>query len=179
MNDKNENDIMEDSLNLVANLPLTVQHFYREINLHDKQLHKYKKKLHKCYKKMLKYDMSIKVSKIEKRIRKALKGKIQASSLLNQAVQSAKNAIQNKIYPIREELGLDIEQYVAKSPIKTPDFHSDSLYCMCNEKSFGDMICCDNVNCKIGWFHFVCVGLTTAPKGKWFCSECKANKKNK
>ena len=26
--------------------------------------------------------------------------------------------------------------------------------------------------CPIEWFHFGCVGLTTKPKGKWFCSRC-------
>jgi inhibitor of growth protein 3 len=24
------------------------------------------------------------------------------------------------------------------------------------------------------WFHYPCVGMSEAPKGKWFCPECTA-----
>lgn len=176
MNNKNENDIMEDSLNLVANLPLTVQHFLKEICIYEKQLTKYTKKINRNYKKMLRYSTPLKIKKIEKRIRRAIKGKIKAARLLQQTITTSRNAIRNKIYPIREELGLDIELYVPEPINKTPDIDSDLLYCVCNEKSYGDMICCDDSSCRIGWFHFACVGLKKAPKGKWFCEECK--KKN-
>lgn len=47
-------------------------------------------------------------------------------------------------------------------------------YCFCNEMSYGDMIACDNPNCRREWFHYPCVGIITPPKGKWFCSECAA-----
>uniref|UniRef100_A0A0N4X5L6 PHD-type domain-containing protein n=1 Tax=Haemonchus placei TaxID=6290 RepID=A0A0N4X5L6_HAEPC len=39
--------------------------------------------------------------------------------------------------------------------------------------SFGEMIGCDNEKCEIEWFHFECIGLTTKPKGKWFCPNCR------
>uniref|UniRef100_A0A0R3PRD3 PHD-type domain-containing protein n=1 Tax=Angiostrongylus costaricensis TaxID=334426 RepID=A0A0R3PRD3_ANGCS len=39
--------------------------------------------------------------------------------------------------------------------------------------SFGEMIGCDNDKCEIEWFHFECIGLTTKPKGKWFCPNCR------
>ena len=26
--------------------------------------------------------------------------------------------------------------------------------------------------CETQWFHFVCVGLNSAPKGKWYCQKC-------
>ena len=31
-------------------------------------------------------------------------------------------------------------------------------------------------NCEIKWFHFNCLKITTAPKGKWFCPDCRKNK---
>ena len=34
------------------------------------------------------------------------------------------------------------------------------------------MIACDNSRCSVQWFHFLCVGLNSAPKGKWFCPLC-------
>lgn len=40
------------------------------------------------------------------------------------------------------------------------------------------MILCDNDLCPIEWFHFVCVSLTTKPKGKWFCPKCRGDRPN-
>ena len=54
-----------------------------------------------------------------------------------------------------------------------------NLYCFCQRMSFGDMIECDNPKCKYQWFHFECLGITSAPKGKWYCPECKKMKKRK
>ncbi|XP_035546114.1 uncharacterized protein LOC118348476 [Juglans regia] len=39
--------------------------------------------------------------------------------------------------------------------------------CLCNQVSYGEMVACDNPNCKIEWFHFGCVGLKEQLKGKW------------
>lgn len=36
------------------------------------------------------------------------------------------------------------------------------------------MICCDNEDCSIKWFHLRCVGLDTIPDGSWYCPNCKA-----
>ena len=35
------------------------------------------------------------------------------------------------------------------------------------------MIACEHKDCPIEWFHFQCVGLSTAPSGEWFCEQCK------
>ena len=32
--------------------------------------------------------------------------------------------------------------------------------------SFGEMVMCDNKECKTEWFHFQCVGLTENPTGE-------------
>jgi len=50
---------------------------------------------------------------------------------------------------------------------------NEPTYCLCKRVSFGEMVGCDNPDCKVEWFHFECVGLTTSPKGKWMCPECK------
>ena len=39
-------------------------------------------------------------------------------------------------------------------------------FCYCRQISYGEMIGCDNPHCKIEWFHFECVGLTTETKPK-------------
>ncbi|KAB1218220.1 hypothetical protein CJ030_MR3G026100 [Morella rubra] len=49
---------------------------------------------------------------------------------------------------------------------------NEPTYCFCNQVSYGEMVACDNADCKIEWFHFGCVGLKEQPKGKWYCSDC-------
>ena len=53
------------------------------------------------------------------------------------------------------------------------------VYCLCKRPSFGNMIACDHSGCKTEWFHYSCVSITRAPKGKWVCSECKTLRKNR
>lgn len=54
----------------------------------------------------------------------------------------------------------------------------EPTYCHCHQVSYGDMICCDNDACKIEWFHFNCVSLTSKPKGKWYCPNCRGDRSN-
>jgi len=35
------------------------------------------------------------------------------------------------------------------------------------------------IQCPIEWFHFQCVGLTSKPKGKWYCPQCTTDKKQR
>lgn len=46
-------------------------------------------------------------------------------------------------------------------------------YCTCGRPSEGNMICCDDPDCEIQWYHFECVGIKEPPKGKWICSACR------
>ena len=51
---------------------------------------------------------------------------------------------------------------------------NEPVYCYCRRPFFGQMVGCDNDNCKLEWFHYECVGLKaddTAPD-EWFCKEC-------
>ena len=50
----------------------------------------------------------------------------------------------------------------------------EEKYCFCRQAEFGEMICCENDNCAIKWFHFQCVGLTNVPD-MWFCPECSSS----
>ncbi|CAN7987963.1 unnamed protein product, partial [Ixodes pacificus] len=56
---------------------------------------------------------------------------------------------------------------------------NEPTYCLCHQVSYGEMIGCDNPDCPIEWFHFTCVGLTSKPKGKWFCPKCSTDRKKK
>lgn len=49
-------------------------------------------------------------------------------------------------------------------------------YCYCHRVSFGKMIACENEACEGGeWFHFDCLKIKTAPRGKWWCKTCTEN----
>lgn len=68
------------------------------------------------------------------------------------------------------------EQEAAVAAAAVPDWVYDPnepRYCLCNQVSYGEMVGCDNPECPIEWFHYGCVGLTDAPKGKWFCPQCQ------
>jgi hypothetical protein len=56
----------------------------------------------------------------------------------------------------------------------------DTVYCVCQQGSYGEMIACDNAEKCVSneWFHYDCVGLSEPPKGTWFCPQCVAKKKN-
>ncbi|KZV66764.1 kinase-like protein [Peniophora sp. CONT] len=45
-------------------------------------------------------------------------------------------------------------------------------YCICGQDVNYDMVACDVRDCEKRWYHFICVGLTVLPDGKWVCDEC-------
>ena len=49
----------------------------------------------------------------------------------------------------------------------------NEVYCVCQKPESGRMIACDNPKCSIAWFHYKCVGIKRAPRGKWYCSQCR------
>lgn len=49
----------------------------------------------------------------------------------------------------------------------------EESFCYCRKGEFGRMVACDNPHCKVEWFHFKCVGLTSEPTGSWYCPDCK------
>jgi inhibitor of growth protein 4 len=48
----------------------------------------------------------------------------------------------------------------------------EQLYCVCHEISYGQMIACENNECKKEWFHLECVKLKEIPTGMWYCNDC-------
>jgi inhibitor of growth protein 3 len=52
------------------------------------------------------------------------------------------------------------------------DAQDDTKYCYCGEVSYGDMVACDNADCKGQWFHWKCAGITEEPEGEWLCRDC-------
>ncbi|XP_065894857.1 uncharacterized protein [Dysidea avara] len=71
---------------------------------------------------------------------------------------------------------------------RSNDVHNSSSsdeqegYCYCGKgEDYDNMICCDNKDCLIGWFHFSCLKMTKkdVPKGKYFCPDCHNQRSSK
>ena len=73
-----------------------------------------------------------------------------------------------------------LAQNVNNDDINTSERHEDEkLWCICKKPSSGEMIGCDNPDCKVEWFHFECMHIRRAPKGDWFCIECRSGNSTK
>ncbi|CCA68441.1 hypothetical protein PIIN_02305 [Serendipita indica DSM 11827] len=49
----------------------------------------------------------------------------------------------------------------------------DGPYCLCQEKSYGEMIGCDNgADCPYQWFHVACVKVQKPLPPTWYCDIC-------
>ena len=46
------------------------------------------------------------------------------------------------------------------------DDNSRRVYCKCRRPSFGYMIACEAPKCDVQWYHYSCVNITRAPRGK-------------
>ena len=53
------------------------------------------------------------------------------------------------------------------------DIATKKVFCYCRKPESDEMIGCDNEQCKMEWFHFKCLKLNKAPKGKWYCPDCR------
>ena len=56
---------------------------------------------------------------------------------------------------------------------------NEETCCYCNGPDEGKMICCDDEECAIQWFHVDCLKITSIPKGKWYCPDCRKTTKGK
>nr|KAF6452586.1 inhibitor of growth family member 4 [Molossus molossus] len=98
--------------------------------------------------------------------------------------EEAPKAAQKKLKLVRPspEYGMPSVTFGSVHPSDVLDMPVDPnepTYCLCHQVSYGEMIGCDNPDCSIEWFHFACVGLTTKPRGKWFCPRCSQERKKK
>ena len=69
------------------------------------------------------------------------------------------------------------EKGVVKIPeLIEEDFTEEDMeanWCYCGTPSYGNMVMCDNAKYTIKWFHFDCLRIRYAPRGKWYCPSCR------
>ncbi|KAL7739910.1 hypothetical protein ACLKA6_003388 [Drosophila palustris] len=108
-------------------------------------------------------------------------GSKKKKSKVNQEKETRKGGAQKKAADV-DDSEKESSHTAATHPSDVMDMPVDPnepTYCLCHQVSYGEMIGCDNPDCPIEWFHFACVGLTTKPKGKWFCPKCTQDRKKK
>lgn len=68
-------------------------------------------------------------------------------------------------------LVIELPKFVEQKAVQS----TERLYCHCRcpYDEVSEMIACDNSSCRVEWFHFDCVGITVAPKGNWYCPDCR------
>ena len=83
-----------------------------------------------------------------------------------------------KLHPVFPPSNVDntMEAVISKATqmIDDQEFLSEheQLWCICKNVASGEMIAQDSGNCEVEWFHFECVNVRRAPRGKWFCQTC-------
>lgn len=94
----------------------------------------------------------------------------QSSQLNSNAIKRATNINANKPKTkkrktTKKQSNIQIAQEtIDETILDDPD---ETTYCICQQISYGEMVCCENDACPIEWFHFSCVDLVSKPKGRW------------
>ncbi|KZT05572.1 uncharacterized protein LAESUDRAFT_726850 [Laetiporus sulphureus 93-53] len=102
-------------------------------------------------------------------------------SRLSQQVHTRQSPLRTR--RVTASVGLDAdedaegEEDLEEGAEEGGDAEDKELYCFCQKLSYGEMIGCDNPNCRYQWFHLNCVNLKPPLPENWFCEECTANMK--
>jgi hypothetical protein len=180
--------VLDELLTEVQTFPLDAQHYNKLIISSDRVFRLNSKKYSQLSKKILlklksKEKYLRKIEKREESVRECLRDKLTASSKIHGIVCAMRDSLRSKIVKADENFDFgvpsinNIPNVLRTGNRSAETSEAEPVYCICKQKSYGDMIGCDSSDCKIGWFHFPCVGLGAAPKGSWFCSECKKKRR--
>ncbi|WVW84846.1 hypothetical protein I302_106881 [Kwoniella bestiolae CBS 10118] len=71
-----------------------------------------------------------------------------------------------------EDLDAEGEVDTAENENENENETDDTIYCICQQRSYGEMIGCDNDSCKYEWFHVKCVHISGPVPDRWFCPDC-------
>ncbi|EPR78485.1 PHD-finger protein [Spraguea lophii 42_110] len=173
-------DILDNILNLTQTYPLDIQHYVKMVKIQDKEYLVVSEKLKKYRKKALKNNKyKNKVEEYEKRLSTVFELRMK---YLENIKKISEKLQENFVRSIEGNTLLDLSEpniekipSVIRTGINMSERDNKKLYCTCRRGSYGDMIYCDVDSCKIGWYHFGCVGLNSAPKSLWVCPLCKSN----
>jgi inhibitor of growth protein 3 len=89
------------------------------------------------------------------------------------ASQSRSRRGQKKKQSVKQEVDVEMDENDAGD--EELDEEDNSLYCYCQKQSYGNMVACENEDCKYQWFHVDCLNLKKMPAEDedWYCPECR------
>lgn len=128
------------------------------------------------------YSLSLLKKKQKRKSKIASPLQLQSTTTLTQSQQArpivdvriSKTAIHSTADDTDSDPGnlvIELPKFVEQKAVQS----TERLYCHCRcpYDEVSEMIACDNPNCRVEWFHFDCVGITVAPKGNWYCPDCR------
>lgn len=75
------------------------------------------------------------------------------------------------VLPIYCDKILEDDNLKSEEPTYCSERETD--FCFCGKFiAEAPMIGCDGPKCALQWFHFACVGISSAPEGDWLCPTC-------
>ncbi|WAQ95781.1 ING2-like protein [Mya arenaria] len=71
-----------------------------------------------------------------------------------------------KFYSKLPGCGLPVQPLKEVQPTLSSQNETEKTWCYCDQVESGEMICCDDENCHIVWFHFTCLKIERKPRGE-------------
>lgn len=101
-----------------------------------------------------------------------------ADSVLSSADASETDASQargrrgNKKQQPAEEADVEMGE---DEEMEDDEGEDDKRYCFCNQRSYGEMVACENDDCPYQWFHTGCLNMKKVPDEDedWYCPTCR------
>lgn len=100
-----------------------------------------------------------------------------ADSVLSSADASETDASQSRGRRRSKKPPVDeAEAEVAEDEdMEDDEAEDDKKYCFCNQRSYGEMVACENDKCPYQWFHTGCLNMKKVPDEDedWYCPTCR------
>ncbi|TFK55381.1 hypothetical protein OE88DRAFT_611522 [Heliocybe sulcata] len=108
-------------------------------------------------------------------VRSRLQNQIHMASRGRRSAQTAIKLEQKEEEEEDAEGDEDVEEE-AEGGVEGPEVEEEpedkTIYCFCQQTSFGEMVGCDSDKCKFQWFHLGCVNLKPPLPETWYCDYC-------
>ncbi len=98
------------------------------------------------------------------------------NSVLSSADASETDASQSRRGGRKKKVKAEPEvEMVEDEEHEDEDADDDTRYCFCQQQSYGEMVACENDDCKYQWFHTGCIGMKKVPEEDedWYCPDCR------
>lgn len=168
-------DIFDSMLESIQQFPMECNSFERNIKRLHKDHFKYSTRLDRLILKLVPPN-DPRLLKLRRKLKNVIKKRLSVTSNFQNAITKQ----QQRLEELVRISNLDLMNFnflalpgTACAVIKLNDIpQGNRKYCICNDRAFGFMICCDNPACATKWHHFKCVNLLSPPKTTWICPKC-------